>query len=461
MTPYAKIADELSRLLGKEKVFVDREILEAYSRDETSDLEAKPDILVRAVSAGDVSMVLKLCNETGVPVIPRGAGTGVTGGAVPVRGGVLLSLEKMNKIIEIDRENMVAVVEPGVITKDIQDAALAEGLMYPPDPASLESCSIGGNVAENAGGPHAVKYGVTKDYILGLEFVLPDGSIIMTGGKIVKNVTGYNLSGIIIGSEGTLAVVTKIYLRLIPAPRHTIDLLIPFPTLKDAADAVHAILINRIVPCAIEFMEQDAILLAARYLQQDVHFPDAGAHLLIQINGNTEEAVLDDVETISGAVTVDPDAIIIAQSPLQRERLWKARRSIRTAIDAESPIFLAEDCVVPRSLIPEFLTQLKSYFTSQNLRSVMFGHAGDGNVHIDVLKGDMDYAQWKKMLPFLKKEIYRRAIHLGGTITGEHGVGYIRKDYLSLALSDAEISLLRRIKQAFDPKGILNPDKII
>ena len=276
MPSYKKIADELSRLVGRKKVVIDREILDSYARDETSDLSAMPDILVRAESVKDVSQTLRFCHKHGVPVIPRGAGTGVTGGAVPVKGGVVLSLEKMNSIIEIDRENMVAVVEPGAITHDIQEAAKAEGLMYPPDPASLESCSIGGNVAENAGGPRAVKYGVTKDYILGMEFVLPDGSIITTGGKIVKNATGYNLQGILIGSEGTLAVVTKIFLRLIPAPLFALDMLIPFPSLRDAMDAVYSILLNRIVPSTIEFMEQDAINLVAKFLNARGPLPRRG-----------------------------------------------------------------------------------------------------------------------------------------------------------------------------------------
>ncbi len=460
MNKYREIAAELTRLIGENKVCTSGDILETYSHDETSDLSAMPDILVRAWSVDDVSRTLKFCNENGIPVIPRGAGTGVTGGAVPVRGGVVLSLEKMNRIIEIDRENMVALVEPGAITRDIQEAARAEGLMYPPDPASLDSCSIGGNVAENAGGPRAVKYGVTKDYVLGLEFVLPDGSVITTGGKIVKNATGYNLQGILIGSEGTLAVVTKIYLRLIPAPLHSTDMLIPFPTLDEAADAVYAILTNRIVPGTIEFMERDAILLVAKSLDREVPFPDAGAHLLIQIDGPSEEQVHRDLETIGSLVAVDPSAIIVADSPPQRERLWKTRRSIREAIHAESPVFLAEDCVVPRSKIPEFLVELKKHFIAKGLRSVMFGHAGDGNVHIDVLKGGMDYETWKQGLPDLKREIYRRAIALGGTITGEHGIGFIRKDYLHLALSQAEIELLKRIKRAFDPKGILNPGKV-
>lgn len=460
MESYRKIAAGLASLIGEKKVLTSGDILESYARDETSDLSAMPDILVRAESVDDVSRTLAFCNERGVPVIPRGAGTGVTGGAVPVMGGVVLSLEKMNRIIEIDRENMVALVEPGAITRDIQEAARAEGLMYPPDPASLDSCSIGGNVAENAGGPRAVKYGVTKDYVLGLEFVLPDGSVITTGGKLVKNATGYNLQGIIIGSEGTLAVVTKIYLRLIPAPLYSIDMLIPFPTLDEAAAAVYTILTNRIVPGTIEFMERDAILLVAKFLGREVPFPDAGAHLLVQLDGPSEDQLHRDLEKIGSLVAADPSTIIIADSPPQRERLWKTRRGIREAIHAESPVFLAEDCVVPRSRIPEFLVELKKHFAAQGLTSVMFGHAGDGNVHIDVLKGKMDYETWKKGLPELKKEIYRRAIALGGTITGEHGIGFIRKDYLHLALSRAEIQLLKRIKQAFDPKGILNPGKV-
>ena len=460
MISYPTIADELARILGAKQVVTDREILETYARDETSDLSAMPDILVRAESVEDVSRTMKLCHKRGVPVIPRGAGTGVTGGAVPVKGGVVLSLEKMNRIIEIDRENMVAVVEPGAITRDIQETAKAEGLMYPPDPASLDSCSIGGNVAENAGGPRAVKYGTTGDYILGLEFVLPDGSVITTGGKIVKNATGYNLQGILIGSEGTLAVITKIFLRLVPAPLITVDMLIPFPSIREAANAVFSILLNRIVPATLEFMERDAIDLVAGFLNREMPFPDAGAHLLIQIDGSSEQAVFTDLEKIGRLVSVESENIVIAESPLQRERLWKARRSIREAIHAESPVFLAEDCVVPRSKIPEFLTDLKAYFQSKGLRSVMFGHAGDGNVHIDVLKGDKNYELWKSGLPELKREIYKRAVALGGTITGEHGIGFTRKEYLHLALSREEIDLLRRIKRAFDPKGILNPHKI-
>jgi len=460
MDKIKKVAERLRDELGNEKVIADRDILEKYSIDETSDLSSFPDMVVRAANAGEVSTVLKICSELGVPVIPRGAGSGVTGGAVPVRGGVVLSLEQMNRILEIDRENMIAIVEPGAITGEIQKAARDEGLMYPPDPASLDVCSIGGNVAENAGGPRAVKYGVTKDYILGLEMVLADGSIINTGGKMVKNATGYNLTGIILGSEGTLAVITKVFLKLIPAPKIAKDLLIPFDSLDAAIDAVYAILSNRIVPSTIEFMEEDAIKIVSEFLKSDMPFPDAGAHLLIQLDGNSDEEVYAGLEMISDVVDVDPEKIIAAESDLQREKLWKARRSIRDSIHHYSPIFLAEDCVVPRSKIPQFLKELKKYLKSQNLRSVMFGHAGDGNVHIDILKGDIEYDEWKAMLPSLKREIYSRALSLGGTITGEHGIGFIRKDYMPMAQSPAEIELQKRIKRAFDPGMILNPGKI-
>ncbi len=442
------------------KVVMDRDILDSYSRDETPDLTALPEILVRAENAHDVSVTLEICNEHKIPVTPRGAGTGVTGGALPVMGGVVLSLEKCNRILEIDHNNMVAVVEPGAITGAIQKAALEHGLMYPPDPASLETCSIGGNVAEGAGGPRAVKYGTTKDYILGLEFVLPDGSIMNTGGKIVKNATGYNLIGILLGSEGTLAVITKIILKLIPAPKYTLDVLVPFDSLEQAIDAVYAILSARVIPATLEFMEEDAIRLVAKHIQATVACSDAAAQLLIQVDGNTEDLVMADLQTIVQAVQVDEDKVFIAQTPSQKERLWKSRRSIRESIQAESPVFVAEDCVVPRAKIPQFVKELKEHFKLKTLRSVMFGHAGDGNVHIDVLKDDIPYDVWKKMLPDIKGAIYRRAIDFGGTITGEHGIGCLRKDYLSLALTSDEINLCRRIKTAFDPGMILNPGKI-
>jgi len=455
-----KLKERIKEILTDKKVETDVDILETYASDETSDLHYMPDLLVRAETVEDVSQTLKICNELNVSVTPRGAGTGVTGGSVPVHGGVVLSIEKMNRIIEIDKHNMIAIVEPGVITFDLQQKALTEGLMYPPDPASLETCSIGGNVAENAGGPKAVKYGITKDYILGLELVLADGTVVNTGGKTVKNATGYNLTGIILGSEGTLAVITKIYLKLIPLPVSSRDILIPFDSMDLAVESVNSIFKHRIVPATIEFMEKDAIDLVAKHMDESFPFADAGAHLLIQVDGGSDDEVYSLINRISEAVDVVQDKILVADSVSQSNRIWKARRSIRESIVETSPIFLAEDCVVPRAVIHIFLKKLKELFKQKGLFSVMFGHAGDGNVHIDVLKKDMEYSEWKKLLPDLKKQIYRRAIDLGGTITGEHGVGFLRKEYLTMALSEEEIALQQRIKKAFDPNSILNPGKI-
>lgn len=457
---YETLRTRLERAIGAPNVIAASDLIDRYARDETSDLEHAPDIVARVSSAAEAGQVLAICNELGVPVTPRGAGTGVTGGAVPVSGGVVLSLERMNRILEIDERNMTALVEPGVITGELQRAARELGLMYPPDPASLDSCSIGGNVAEGAGGPRAVKYGTTKDYILGLEFVLPDGTIITTGGKFVKNATGFNLCGLITGSEGTLAVITKILLRLIPAPPITMDLLIPYDTLEAAVDDVYAIISRKISPAALEFMEEDAIRLTARYLGEDIAFPDARAHLLVQLDGVSAEAVRDQMAGLADCVSVPGERIIAAESRAQSERIWKARRAIREAITAESPVFLAEDTVVPRSEIPSFLKKVKEYLNGLGLRSVMFGHAGDGNVHIDVLRGAMDRPEWDRMLPALKKNIYAIALAHGGTITGEHGIGYTRRDYLDLALGEEQVALLKRIKAAFDPRGILNPQKI-
>ena len=457
----AIIQQKLSAALGASVVSNDPDVLEKYAIDETSDLKGNPWLVVYAKSAEDVSTVLSVCNEYCIPVIPRGAGTGVTGGAVPVCGGVVLSLETMNSIIEIDVENMIAVCEPGVITGILQKEVAQYGLMYPPDPASLDSCSLGGNVAEGAGGPRAVKYGTTKDYITGLEFVLSDGSIIQHGGKFIKNATGYNLTGILIGSEGTLAVITKIYCKLIPAPAYTLDMLIPFASLEEAIRMVYTFLINRIKPAVLEFMEEDALIVASQYLGQAMPHPEAKAHLLIQLDGDSSEDIERMLQTILSLGMVHPDTILTAQSPQQKERLWKARRCIREAIDAKSPVFLAEDCSVPRSSIAPFLTGVKEALTPYGLQSIIFGHAGDGNVHIDVLKNDMPYEDFKKLVPALKEIIYGQAYRYGGTITGEHGTGFIRKDALKKFATSQELSLYKRLKKAFDPNGILNPHKII
>ncbi|HNX59998.1 MAG TPA: FAD-linked oxidase C-terminal domain-containing protein, partial [Spirochaetota bacterium] len=396
-----------------------------------------------------------------IPVTPRGAGTGVTGGAIPVLGGAVLSLEKLNRIIEIDTDNMTATVEPGVKTGELQRQTLAKGLLYPPDPASLEDCSIGGNVAESAGGMRAVKYGTTKDYILGCEFVTPDGKIMRYGGKYVKNATGYNLLGILIGSEGTLAVITKLIVRLVPAPLETRDILFSFDSLEKAVTGVSLISKSRVIPTAIEFMEENALEFVARHNAVAIPLPDAKAHLLVQIDGNHPDE-LDRMESlIIGSLEGIAASHMTARTADERALLWSARRGIRSSIEKESPVFLAEDCVVPRSAIPSFATEVKNLLRAKNVRSVLFGHAGDGNVHINALRDKLSDDEWEKIVPEIKKGIYSIALRHEGTITGEHGIGCIRKDYMGLAFSKDEINLMKRIKHAFDPKGILNPGKVL
>ncbi len=456
-----RILSELRRIAGDGKVLVDDEAIEKYGHDEVFGLRANPEVVVRAGNAIQVSDIFKLAQREFIPVTPRGAGYGLSGGAVPMLGGIVLSLEKMDRILEIDKKNLMVTVEPGVITGNIHRAVEAEGLYYPPDPASLDSCTIGGNIAEGAGGPRAVKYGITKDYVCGLEAVLPSGEIIQTGGKLVKNVTGYNIIQLLIGSEGTLAVVTKIILRLIPLPKVQIDLLVPFPDFQAAADTVSDIIAHRILPTTIEFMERDSILAVERLLGREAPFHDAAAHLLIQLDGNVQEAIDADYEVVSD-LCLKHGALdgLVAQDRPTRDRLWEVRRKIIESLKRESPVNHMEDVVVPRANIPDLLRGIKEIALQYSVRIVSFGHAGDGNVHVNVLKDKMSLDLWTATLPPVQEGIYRLALSLGGTITGEHGIGAIRRKYLPMAIDDAQMALQRQIRSVFDPNGILNPGKI-
>jgi glycolate oxidase len=457
----AELVDALRLIAGDGDVLVDAEALERYSHDETVGLRGEPEVVVRVTSAQQVAEVLKLAQRECVPVTPRGAGYGLSGGAVPVAGGIVLSTEKMNRILEIDARNLMVTVEPGVITGDIHRAVEAEGLFYPPDPASLDSCSIGGNVAEGAGGPRAVKYGTTRDYVCGLEVVLPSGEIVTLGGKLVKNATGYSLLHLLIGSEGTLAVVTRIVLRLLPLPRVQIDLLVPFDDFQAAADTVADIIAHRILPTAIEFMEQDSVLAVERLLEKEVPYDDAAAHLLIQLDGNSMAAVEADMELV-GDICLEHGArdVLVAQDRPTRDRLWEARRMIIESLNAESPVNHMEDVVVPRAEIHRLLQGIKAIAGRQGVRIVSFGHAGDGNVHVNILKDDLPEARWIELVPAVQEEIYHLALALGGTITGEHGIGATRRGYLPMALDEVQIALMRQLRDAFDPNHILNPGKI-
>jgi glycolate oxidase len=456
-----EIIEALQQIVGPENVLSDQEAVERYSHDETVGLRAKPEVIVRAASTQQVSEIFRLAQRERIPVTPRGAGYGLSGGAVPLCGGIVLSLEKMNRILEIDKDNLMVTVEPGVITGDIHRAVEAEGLFYPPDPASLDSCSIGGNIAECAGGPRAVKYGVTMHYVCGLEAVLPNGEIIQMGGKLVKNVTGYNLIQLLIGSEGTLAVVTRIILRLVPKPKVQIELLAPFDDFQAAANAVSALIAHRILPASIEFMERDSIQAVERLLEKEAPFREAAAHLLIQLDGNSQTALEEEMEIV-GDLCMEHGAVdlLVAKDSIARDRLWEARRKIIEALNHESPVNHMEDVVVPRAAIPQLLKGIKALEKEHGLRIICFGHAGDGNVHVNALKDDIPEAQWEKLVTRLTEQIYELSLSLGGTITGEHGIGATRKNYLSRALDESQIELMSAIRAAFDPNEILNPGKI-
>jgi glycolate oxidase len=456
-----EIVRQLQTIVGEGRVLTDADVIEPYSHDEVVGLRALPEVVVRATSAEQVSAILRLAQRERIPVTPRGAGYGLSGGAVPMCGGIVLSLEKMNRILEIDKDNLMVTVEPGVITGDIHRAVEAEGLFYPPDPASLDSCSIGGNVAENAGGPRAVKYGVTKDYVCGLEAVLPSGAIVRTGGKLVKNVTGYNLLQLLIGSEGTLAVVTEIVLRLLPLPKVRVDLLVPFAGFQAAADTVAEIIAHRVLPTAIEFMERDSLRSVERFLGREAPFRDAAAHLLVQLDGNTREAVDAEYEMVSQlCMAHGAEDALVAQDTATCDRLWEFRRKIIDALKRESPINHMEDVVVPRATIGALLGGMRQIAGEFGVRIVSFGHAGDGNVHVNVLKDDVALERWREIVPSVQERIYRLALSLGGTISGEHGIGATRRQFLPLALDQAQIDLQRAIRDVFDPNHILNPGKI-
>jgi glycolate oxidase len=445
---------------GKANVLTDDETLEIYGSDETEDLAFPPEVVVMPVDAEGVSGTLKVAWEHGIPVTPRGGGTGLSGGALPVHGGIVLSVERMNRILEIDRNNLMAVAEPGVITQELQEAVEKVGLYYPPDPASRGSSMLGGNLAEGAGGPHAVKYGVTKDYILGIEAVLPDGSLIRHGGKLLKNATGYNLTQLIIGSEGTLALITKIFLKLIPLPPYRTTLFIPFPSAEAAARTVPAIMNAGITPTALEFMERDAIQITERHLSIKIPHGDAPAHLLMELDGDDESVIARMSEQVC-EIAMDEGAfdVLVADSSSKQKELWDMRRATGEAVKSLS-IYKEEDTVVPRYNLVPLLLGVKEIAKRFGIKTVCYGHAGDGNLHVNILKMDMSDEDWEKNLDPAIEEIFELTVSLGGTISGEHGIGYSQKKYLPIAFGDEEISLMKRIKAAFDPKGILNPGKI-
>ncbi len=456
-----KIVEAFKRIAGDKNVLSDKYDLEPYSHDETEDLSFYPDVAIKASSAAEISEIMKVCHENNIPVTARGGGTGLSGGALPVYGGVLLSLERMKRILEIDKENLMVTVQPGVITQDLHEAVEAEGLFYPVDPASKESCTMGGNIAECAGGPRALKYGVTKDYVYGLTCVLPDGRIFKTGGKLLKNVSGYNLTQLIVGSEGTLCIVTEIILKLLPLPRYKRTLLAPFDSLGKAATALTQIFMARIIPSAAEFIEKAAIKAAEEKLEKKFPHSDAEALLLFELDGDREDVLDEQAEKI-GEICAEHDAVdvFVAENPEKQAKMWQMRRNIGEAVK-DIAIYKEEDTVVPRARLPELVEKISAISKKYGILTISYGHAGDGNIHVNIIKKDISDDDWKNKLPHVIEELFREVVIMGGSISGEHGIGWVQKDYLPLALSDVELELMRQIKNVFDPKGILNPGKLL
>lgn len=463
---YKKVDDRdidfFKSLLGAAYVLQDAEQLHRCASDETEDLSFVPEIVLRPQTAYEVSRIMKYCNEQMIPVTPRGAGTGLSGGALAVMGGVVLDMKRFDKILKIDTRNFQITTEPGVITQVLQEAVSAQGLFYPPDPASKGSCFIGGNVAENSGGPRAVKYGVVKDYVLNLEVVLPNGEIIWTGANVLKNATGYNLTQLLVGSEGTLGIITKIVLRLIPAVQYDMLLLVPFRSAIAACEAVNAIFLAGYTPSAMEFMERDALEWSMRYTQATgIHLPDdIQAHLLIEVDGNDTEQLYRDIEGITKVVEgYDIGEVLFADSHEQKQMLWALRRKVGEAVKSNS-VYKEEDTVVPRAELPELLRMVKEIGKEYGFRSVCYGHAGDGNLHVNIVKGTMSDEDWRNKLPQGIRKLFAEVVKMGGTISGEHGIGYVQKEYMDIAFSETQLSLMKQIKKVFDPNGILNPGKI-
>jgi glycolate oxidase len=456
------VIKQLEDIVGENHVLTTENALEKYSRDETIGLQAWPDVVVRACSADEISRIMRVASVYSIPVTPRGLGTSLSGGSVPVHGGIVLSTERMDRLLDVDQHNLMAVVEPGMVTGELHRLVEEQDCFYPPDPASKDSCSIGGNVAEGSGGPRAVRYGTTKDYVCGLAAVLPSGEIVHFGAKVVKDVTGYNIAQLLVGSEGTLAIVTNIILRLIPKPRMKVDLLAPFGDLSSAAKAVSAIIQEKVLPTAIEFMDNPAIRLAERYLGKSVVFNTAAAHLLVELDGNRKgdfEHAMDVVEKIFERFGAWD--LLVAQEPEAQNRLWEARRCIFEAANRLGTVYETMDVVTPRSRVADMVGNAEAVADKYRFDPLCVGHAGDGNVHVLYFKrDDMEREEWDLMLPQASNALYKAALEMGGKITAEHGIGLTRKKYLSMDYTETQIDLLRGIKKTFDPKGILNPGKI-
>ncbi len=462
---YKKFDDaDLAFLLGllkdEERVLYGQHINEEYSHDELSGTESWPDVVARVLTTAEVSAIMKYACEHSIPVTPRGAGTGLVGASVAVEGGIMLDLSLMNRFLELDEDNLTLTVEPGVLLMELSAYVEERGFFYPPDPGE-KSATIGGNISTNAGGMRAVKYGVTRDYVRGLEVVLPSGEVVELGGKVVKNSSGYDLKDLIVGSEGTLGIVTRAILKLLPLPRKAVSLLIPFPTLSQAIRTVPLIVRSKATPTAIEFMEREVILDAEEYLGKK--FPDnqADAYLLLKFDGSTVEDIEKDYDAVA-TLCLEQGAldVLISDTEEREESIWKARGAFLEAIKGSTTYMDEADVVVPRNKVGELVEYTHALQKEVGIRIKSFGHAGDGNLHAYLLKDDLSDEEWERRMALAMEKLYAKGSELDGQVSGEHGIGYAKKPYLSESLSPEVLALMRGIKAVFDPKNILNPHKV-
>ena len=456
-----ELLSAIKAIVVEDAVITQHEGMEEYSHDETEDLTYYPEVVVKPGSAEEVSALMKLCNQHLIPITPRGAGTGLSGGALPIMGGVLLSMERFNRILNIDEENLQATVEPGVITEVFMDTVAEKGLLYPVDPASKGSCFIGGNVSHGSGGPRVVKYGTIREYILNLQIVLPDGEVIWTGANTLKYASGYNLTQLMIGSEGTLGIITKIVVKLIPRPTQDALLLASFSNNEMACAAVSAIFRAGIVPSALEFMERRGVEWVMEHDDISFDLKDGiEAFLLIEVDGTNQDVIFSDCEKINEVLEqFDCKDVLFADSSAQKEEIWRLRRTMAVSVKSNS-IYKEEDTVVPRAQLPQLIKGIKEIGDKYGFESVCYGHAGDGNLHVNIIKGHMSDDAWHNRLKDGIREIFELTVSLGGTLSGEHGIGLVQKEFMPVKYTKAHFALWRGIKSVFDPNGILNPGKI-
>ena len=452
--------DALKKISGENNVFTGEQISHDYSHDELGGVEKMPDVLIKVHSTEEISAIMKHAYERTIPVTVRGSGTGLVGAAVAVKGGILLETTAMNKILSLDKDNLTVTVQPGVLLMELAAFAEENDFLYPPDPGE-KSATIGGNISTNAGGMRAVKYGVTRDYVRELTVVMPNGEIMKLGGRVAKNSSGYSLKDLIIGSEGTLAIITEAVMKLVPLPKVSVSLLVPFPDMKSAIEAVPHIIRSKVTPTAIEYMSRDTILFSESYLGKK--FPDTKneAYILLTFDGNTDEQVNKDLDTVAElCLSIGAIDAYIVDTEERKKSVWSSRGAFLEAIKASTTEMDECDVVVPGNKVDEFIKFTHTLAEDQNIRIPSFGHAGDGNLHIYICRDDLDEKTWEEKLNLCFNAMYKKAEEIGGLVSGEHGIGYAKKEYLKKQYGDSHIAIMQGIKKVFDPKNILNPEKV-